>query len=132
MFSKASRPVPLIHPLIHPHAGIIGGIAAYIVCKLFTYQLFSFQQSWPGTGSCLLALAPAPWLKCTRKHNAPLASSGGGCSQPCLLHAAGEAAHRLRAIAPPLTLLLRCEPVQAFVLDVLDVHALPRLELRHG
>lgn len=28
--------------------GIIGGIAAYIVCKLFTYQLFSFQQSWPG------------------------------------------------------------------------------------
>ncbi|PSC74630.1 adenine guanine permease AZG1 [Micractinium conductrix] len=28
--------------------GIIGGIAGYLITKFFTYQLFSFQQSWPG------------------------------------------------------------------------------------
>ena len=28
--------------------GIIGGLAAYLICKLSTYQLFSHQQRWPG------------------------------------------------------------------------------------
>ena len=28
--------------------GIIGGIAAYVICKFFTYQLFAFQANWPG------------------------------------------------------------------------------------
>lgn len=28
--------------------GLIGGIAAYIFCKFFTYGLFKFQEKWPG------------------------------------------------------------------------------------